>query len=223
MSHSDFAQLPFDLAEFADNPEPRCPVLLLLDNSGSMQGNKIQQLNEGLMHFRDDLANDALAAARCEVAIVSFGPVREVMDFTSAEHFVPPQLKAEQDTPLGAAVLRGLEMLKRRKEAIRQGGVGLYRPWVFLITDGAPTDNWQQAAQEIKRGQENKAFAFFAVGVQGANMDLLRQLSHTDPLMLDGVKFRELFQWLSASLKSVSQSTPGDKVTLASPKGWAEV
>ena len=223
MSNSDFAQLPFDLAEFAENPEPRCPVLLLLDNSGSMSGKKIEQLNAALTYFKDDLTSDSLAAARCEVAIVSFGPVREVMDFTSAHHFVPPHLEAEKDTPLGAAVLRGLEMLKRRKEVIRQGGIGLYRPWVFLITDGSPTDNWHAAAAEIKRGEESKAFAFFSVGVQGADMGMLSQLAHREPLMLSGLKFRELFQWLSASLKSVSQSTPGDKVALASPAGWAEV
>ncbi|WP_019588720.1 vWA domain-containing protein [Deinococcus apachensis] len=223
MTNSDFAQLPFDLAEFAENPEPRCPVLLLLDNSGSMRGNKIDQLNAGLIHFKDELSSDPLAAARCEVAIVSFGPVREVMDFTSAHNFVPPHLTAEHDTPLGAAVLHGLKMLQRRKEAIRQGGIGLYRPWVFLITDGAPTDSWQQAAAEIKRGQQSKVFAFFSVGVQGADMNMLRQLSDSEPLMLSGLKFRELFQWLSASLKSVSRSTPGDTVTLASPKGWAEV
>ncbi|KEF34110.1 hypothetical protein RDMS_08865 [Deinococcus sp. RL] len=225
MSGSDFSQIPysFALAEFADNPEPRCPVLLLLDNSGSMSGEKIKQLNAGLAELRDDLANDPLAAARCEIAVVSFGPVREVMDFTSAQHFVAPQLQASGDTPLGAAVMHGLEMLRRRKEIIRQSGVGLYRPWVFLITDGEPTDAWMHAAEAIKRGEESKSFAFFSVGVQGANLNMLRQLSHREPMMLSGLKFRELFQWLSASLKSVSQSTPGDRVTLQSTSSWAEV
>ncbi|AZI45264.1 VWA domain-containing protein (plasmid) [Deinococcus psychrotolerans] len=223
MPDSDFDQLPFDLAEFAENPEPRCPVLLLLDNSGSMRGEKISQLNAGLVEFRDDLANDPLAAARCEVAIVSFGPVREVMDFTSAQHFVPPSLKAESDTPLGAAVIHGLAMLKRRKEVIRQNGIGLYRPWVFLITDGGPTDGWKHAAQLVRQGEESKAFAFFSVGVKGADMEMLRQLSVRDPISLSGLKFRELFLWLSASLKSVSQSTPGDIVPLKSPAGWGEV
>ncbi|WP_216327390.1 vWA domain-containing protein [Deinococcus aestuarii] len=223
MSHGDFDQLPFDLAQFADNPEPRCPVLLLLDNSGSMQGEKISQLNAGLTHFADDLARDPLAAARCEVAIVSFGPVREVMDFTGVQQFAPPHLKAESDTPLGAAVVHGLEMLKRRKEVIRQGGVGLYRPWVFLITDGAPTDGWQRAAEMVRQGEASGSFAFFSVGVQGADMDMLRKLSVREPIALSGLKFREMFQWLSASLKSVSQSTPGDKVALKSPAGWGEV
>ncbi|WP_344982370.1 vWA domain-containing protein [Deinococcus rubellus] len=223
MTQNNFSQLPFHLAQFADNPEPRCPVLLLLDNSASMGGNKIQELNTGLQHFKNDLASDPLAAARCEIAIVSFGPVREVMDFTAAQDFVPPYLNAEEATPLGAAVLHGLQMLQRRKDVIRNAGIGLYRPWIFLITDGEPTDDWQQAAAEIKKGEASKAFAFFSVGVQGADITVLKQLSTREPLTLSGLKFRELFQWLSASLKSVSQSTPGDRVPLSSPAGWSEV
>ncbi len=224
MTDHDYSQLSFGLAEFADNPEPRCPVLLLLDNSGSMSGERIRQLNEGLQEFQRDLANDALAAKRCEIAVVSFGPVREVMDFTSAEHFQAPTLKAEGATPLGEAVTRGLEMLRQRKEIIRQNGVGLYRPWVFLITDGGPTDAWQHAATAVQQGEASKSFAFFSVGVAGADMVMLTQLNPARaPLSLSGVKFRELFQWLSASLKSVSQSTPGDTVALTSPKGWAEL
>jgi uncharacterized protein YegL len=224
MTDPDYAQLSFGLAEFADNPEPRCPVVLLLDNSGSMSGEKIQQLNEGLRDFQRDLVNDALAAKRCEIAVVSFGPVREVMDFTSAEHFQAPTLTAEGATPLGEAITRGLELLRLRKEVIRQNGVGLYRPWVFLITDGGPTDAWQQAAAAVRQGEDTKSFAFFSVGVAGADMAMLRQLNPArEPVPLRGTDFRGMFQWLSASLKSVSQSTPGDAVALTSPKGWAEL
>ena len=224
MTDHDYSQLSFGLAEFAANPEPRCPVLLLLDNSGSMDGEKIQQLNEGLLEFQRDLANDGLAAKRCEIAVVSFGPVREVMGFTSAEHFQAPVLKAEGATPLGEAVTHGLEMLRQRKEIIRNNGIGLYRPWVFLITDGGPTDAWQRAAAAVRQGEADKSFAFFSVGVDGADMTMLTQLNPARvPLSLSGVKFRELFQWLSASLKSVSQSTLDDKVPLTSPKGWAEL
>ncbi len=224
MTESDYSQLSFGLAEFADNPEPRCPVLLLLDNSGSMAGEKIRQLNEGLQEFQRDLAGDALAAKRCEIAVVSFGPVREVTAFTSAEHFQAPVLRAEGGTPLGEAVTHGLEMLRQRKDLIRQNGVGLYRPWVFLITDGGPTDAWQHAAAAVRQGEDAKSFAFFSVGVAGADMAMLTQLNTARaPVPLKGTNFRDMFQWLSASLKSVSQSTPGTTVALTSPKGWAEI
>src|SRR4051812_48126139 len=69
-------QVPFAAAEFADNPEPRCPCLLLLDTSGSMSGQPISQLNVGIEAFKQELLADTMAAKRVEVSIVSFGPVR---------------------------------------------------------------------------------------------------------------------------------------------------
>src|SRR5215467_3403464 len=78
---SSFDQVPYSTesnfvaAEFADNPEPRCPCLLLLDNSGSMAGRPISELNAGLTIFKEELVGDALATKRVEVGIVSFGPI----------------------------------------------------------------------------------------------------------------------------------------------------
>lgn len=54
-------------------------------------------------------------------------------------------------------------------------------------------------------------------------MDTLRQISVREPLSLQGLKFRELFSWLSSSLRSVSRSTPDTEVSLEAPKGWASV
>jgi len=75
----------------------------------------------------------------------------------------------------------------------------------------------------VREGEASKAFAFFAIGVRGANMKTLKQISVREPLMLDGLRFRELFSWLSSSLRSVSRSTPGTEVPLQPPTGWASV
>jgi uncharacterized protein YegL len=216
-------QVSFGATQFADNPEPRCPCLLLLDVSGSMRGQPLSELNSGLVTFKDELAADQLAVKRVEVGIVTFGPVNIEMPFQSASTFYPPNLTPQGDTPMGGAIRQGLDMVRQRKDEYRANGIAFYRPWVFLITDGGPTDEWQSAATAVREGEASNAFAFFAIGVKGANMEVLKQISVREPLALEALRFRELFSWLSNSLRSVSRSTPGTAVPLAPPTGWASV
>lgn len=218
-------QEPFAAAEFAENPEPRCPCVLLLDTSGSMQGESIQELNRGLNAFREELFSDSLSMKRVEVAIVTFGPVRVVQDFTTPDELPVMALTAQGDTPLAAAAERAFSLLRQRKELLRKNGIKLFRPWIFLITDGAPTDNWQNLPPMIRSGEESKSFSFFALGVDKADFGILRQIAVREPMKLNGARFREFFLWLSASLKTVSRSNPGDKVSIPDykPYGWADV
>ncbi len=219
---SEFEQIPFGASEFADNPEPRCPCLLLLDTSESMEGGPINELNQGLATFRRELANDPLAMKRVEIGLVTFGPVQLVNDFQTPDQFAPPLLKGRGDTPMGAAIAGGLEMVRQRKQAYKANGIPYYRPWIFMITDGAPTDDWQEAAAQVRDGEDQKGFSFFAVGVQHADMDILKQIAVRTPLRLSGLKFHDLFLWLSSSLSSVSRSGVGQEVPLL-PPGWARV
>lgn len=210
--------------EFAENPDPRCACVLLVDTSLSMSGAPIDSLNAGLQVFRDDLREDDLASQRAEIAIVTFGgTVSIVQDFVIAGSFNPPTLAANGNTPMGEAIDTALDLVERRKVDYKANGVMYYRPWVFMITDGAPNDNWTGAATRVKQAEADNGVAFFAVGVEGADMDTLAKISVRAPIRLDGLKFRELFLWLSQSQKRVSGSKPGEQTPLPETSGWSAV
>ncbi len=215
-----------NVADFATNQEPRCPVVLLLDNSGSMSGQAIQQLNQGVAVFKQSVEQDALAKLRVEVAIVSFGPVVMRQDFITIDQFIPPQLDAEELTPMGEAIEYALDLLENRKVDYQNSGIQYYRPWVFLITDGGSNDDWQNAAQRVRQGENDKKFSFFAVGVQNADMGTLSQIAPPTrpPLLLNGLDFTSMFLWLSQSMKQVSHSQPGATTMVqTAPVGWGQV
>jgi len=220
-------QVPFGTTAFAENPEPRCPCVLLLDVSGSMGGEPIDELNAGLATYREAVASDSLASKRVEVAIVTFGGrVETAQSFTSASTFYPPKLYATGDTPMGEGIRLALELVQGRKNEYKANGISYYRPWVLMVTDGAPTDEWKFAADAVRLAEDAKAVAFFAVGVEGANFATLKKIAVREPLRLKGLQFRDLFLWLSASQQSVSRSKPGDEVPLidpTGPKGWASI
>lgn len=216
-----------EVVEFAENPEPRCPCVLLLDTSGSMQGTALDALNQGLMSFKDELVNNSLAARRVEVAIVTFDSnVNVVQDFVTADQFSPPVLTAQGLTTMGAGIHKALDLIQARKAQYRTNGIAYYRPWVFMITDGEPQGEFEdvieQASRRLQTDEAGKRVAFFSVGVENANMTRLSQIGVRTPLKLNGLNFVEMFVWLSASMSAVSHSKVDEQVALP-PIGWGSV
>ncbi len=225
--------------EFAQNPEPRCPVVLVLDVSGSMAGKPIAELNQGLQEFAQTLKNDPLASLRVEVAVIAFGGKVRALDghgsgqeipmdadqaFVTIDAFQPPVLSANGETPMGEAVRQTLRLLRERKEIYKRNGADYFRPWVFLITDGQPNDNgWEAVPDLVKEEERRKGLLFYAVGVENADMKTLARFTEDRPPMkLKGLAFREMFVWLSKSLSAVAQSRPGEQVPLPAV-GWGQV
>lgn len=213
-----------DEIEFAVNLEPRCACVLLLDVSSSMQGNPIDNLNNGYKLFLNTLRRDALAVLRVELSVVSFGgSVQVTQEFATVDQVNFKSFVSDGGTPMGEAIKLGVAKLTERQKLYRTTGLRRYRPWMFMVTDGEPTDDWQSAAALVHEREKGKHLSFFAVGVEGANMGILKQISIRSPLHLKGLDFAEMFTWLSASLASVAESDPGEEVQLRPVDDWGSV
>jgi len=221
--------------DYSENPNQRTPCILVLDTSGSMQtptanGTRIQALNEGIKLLEESLQEDSTALVRVQLAIITVGgPQNEaslMMDWTDATHFQAFQLKADGSTPLGKGIRLALNQVEQIKENLKNTGISYTRPWMMVITDGEPTDSneeWASAIKEAKDAEANRKVEIFTIGVEGANMSKMSEISSKPPLQLEGVKFKELFVWLSASLSAASRSRPGDKLELPSTDPWRHV
>ena len=220
-------QVPFGTNDFAENPEPRVPCVLLLDTSSSMTGQPIAELNAGLGVYREELLSDSLAAKRVEVAVVTFGgEVATPVDFTTAESFNPPVLEPNADTPMGAAIHRAIEMVTDRKATYRANGIAFYRPWIFLITDGARPTSGRAPLSESSRAKRARPFRSLLSGRRGRHERAGQDRHARTPAAQRAAVPRLVPVAFSNSQQSVSRSTPGEDVPLdnpATPDGWAAV
>jgi len=217
-------------------PQPHLATVLLLDTSGSMGGSNIRQLNEGVQTLKEEISKDDLARKRVELAVVTFGKggVNLMHDFSSIEKFNPPTLLADGETPMGEAILKAIDLVESRKNDYKFAGVDHFRPWIFMVTDGAPTDMspgdslWNQIIEKVHDGEVNRKFSFFAVAVDLASMEILKQITLPTriPLRLKKGRWKEMFLWLSKSQREGSQKNPGDQLSVENPTGptgWAEI
>lgn len=224
-----------------ENPDPRVACALVLDVSGSMTGDPITQVNEGLRAFKEEINADALARKRAEILLLTFGgSVEIVQEFCEARELESPDLVATGGTPMGAAIHLALDRIDSRKAQYKEAGLQYFRPWFFLVTDGLPTDmeTFKDAVLRLQEEERRQRVAVFTVGVgDGADMDLLGELSKMrQPVRLQGLKFVEMFEWLSTSISAVSHSSEygtsdeeivtgggeaGEQTPLPSPRGWA--
>jgi hypothetical protein len=102
--------------------------------------------------------------------------------FVTADQFMPPALDANGETPLGEAVSRALALLRDRKEVYKQNGLDYFRPWIFTITDGRPTDRgWEAVAEQVRQEEARKGVIFYGVGVEGADLEVLAPLLRRAP------------------------------------------
>ena len=205
------------------NTEQRTPCVLVLDVSYSMDGERIESLNRGLVEFETALKNDEMALDRVVVQVITFGGSVEIYtNWTDASEFSAPSLSPSGDTPMGTAMELALDEIDRLKETFREGGITWTRPWIFLMTDGGPTDDsWRESAARVRDAVQQKRAIVWPIAMPDADFGPLREFGGdtADIYSVDTANFGSLFKWLSASLSQVAQSRVGETIQLAAPPG----
>lgn len=202
--------------DLVDNPTPRVPVSLCIDTSGSMAGEKIRELIEGIKLFYDAIDEHDDAHDSAEVSIVAFNSgARLLQDFAGIDSLEREISIAPSGlTYLGEGVNLALDRLEKRKSLYSDTGVLYFQPWLVLMTDGQPNGDRAELERAIERVTgmvANKKLTVFPIGIgMDADLEVLARFSPgRPPLRLQGLNFKEFFEWLSQSVSKVSQSMPG--------------
>lgn len=207
----------------------KCPVVLLLDCSGSMS-TVINDLTKGVEKLKQFTITHEVAKKSVEILVITFdSTARKLDDFKLSEDWKVPTLNANGSTAMGEAIKIGLDSLQQRKVHLRKNGVNFYKPWLVLITDGAPTDMqkgdalWKQIQGELKKESERICIPW-AFGTETADMGNLNDLfPHGHVYRLKDANFEAVFKWLSDSVKIVSESRPNEKIKAPNPGNYQSI
>jgi len=213
--------------ESPNNYEQKCLCVLVVDVSGSMAGEPINQLNKGLQDFHKEVIADFVASQRLEVSIVTFGSnVISLQEPSLVSNFQMPSLSCSGSTRIVDGVRLAMDIIENRKKWYKETGQNYFRPMIILITDGEPDADQDiyGLSTELTHKISSKALMFYSIGVRGYNHQKLNQLCSTPPpLPLDGYKFSEFFTWLSNSISIITKSAEGEKLLLPPVNDWTQI
>jgi uncharacterized protein YegL len=189
----------------------RLPVYLLLDCSGSMSGEPIEAVRQGIRVLLAELRGDPQAIESVYLSVIAFSSsAMQLCPLTEVCAFQEPHLHAEGSTALGDALRLLNQCIETEVETPSLTRKGDWKPIVFLMTDGQPTDNWEEAADRIK--QKKLDIIACAAGPE-ADESLLKQITEK-VVRLDNIQpdtIGSYFKWVSGSIKTAADTTaPGD-------------
>ncbi|WP_299678862.1 VWA domain-containing protein [uncultured Tenacibaculum sp.] len=179
----------------------RLPVYLLLDTSASMTGEPIEAVKKGIQFMIDSLKQDPQAIETAFVSIITFdSSVKQLMPLTDVISFQIPEITAKGTTALGEALDLVSYYIDTEVEKTTPLSKGDWKPLVFIMTDGVPTDDIQQGITEIKKRNIGQIVAC-AAGSR-ANTELLKQITKNVIRLetADAKSISNFFAWVTASI-----------------------
>ncbi|AXY77757.1 VWA domain-containing protein [Paraflavitalea soli] len=194
----------------------RLPVYLVLDTSGSMTGEPIESLKNGVQVLISTLRQDPYALETAYLSVITFSTsAQQLVPLTELSTFQMPDLQAAGTTSLGEALnllAQRVEVEVARTTAEQKGD---WKPLVFIMTDGEPTDDWQRGLNEYRKRKFGMVIAC-AAG-RAANTNVLKQVTDTVVQLdtADSSTIKAFFKWVSASISTGSQKVEsgGQEVT----------
>lgn len=189
----------------------RLPVYLVLDVSGSMLGEPIEAVRNGMQILASTLRTDPYALETAYLSVITFdSEARQAVPLTELVAFQPPNIDAGSTTSLGAALKLTKECIEREVQKTTADAKGDWKPLVFLMTDGQPTDDWQKGLAEFRKAKVGMVIGC-AAG-PGVDTAVLKQITENVVSLdtADSSTIGAFFKWVSASI-----STSSKKVDLA--------
>ena len=199
----------------------RLPVFFVLDVSESMVGENVKKLDEGLNSIIRTLRQDPHALETVYVSVIAFaGKARTIVPLIEVASFYPPKLPIGGGTSLGGALFHLMAELDKTVVKTTQEQKGDWKPIIYLITDGKPTDSVTSAISKWKSEYTNKATLVAIALGKFADIGVLKQLTEY-AMILENTRdedFKKFITWVTDSVKSQSKSVsdaPTDNANLA--------
>ena len=190
----------------------RLPVFLVLDTSGSMSGEPIQAVKNGVQMLVSALRQDPQALETAFLSVITFdSSAHELVPLTDLPSFQAPDITASGVTAMGEALTLVADCAKRDVIKASSTQKADWRPMVFLMSDGVPTDDFEKG---LARFQQEKWGAVVACAVNDADVSILKRIAPESVVQLDtsdSASMSAFFKWVTASIGLSSKSVQSGK------------
>ncbi|MGW0486443.1 vWA domain-containing protein [Nonomuraea sp. NPDC003214] len=202
------------------------PVLVLADVSGSMgePPEKIDVLNECIRRMLDDFATADVGRGAIHIGVIAFSQDGAVLhqELGPAAAASWTDMEARGGTPLGAALSLADELLHDESVVPARA----FAPTLVLISDGMPTDEWEEALDHLLNSPKGSRANRLAIAIgpemtEQARAVLRRFVSDEASGVFEAQdvgRIQQYFRWVTVTVTQRAQSTRPDRTPVLNPE-----